>query len=462
MEVNWIMSQKKNLSRTVLALSIVLITVVVVYLGLSMDKLKEKQATPAGSITILWAQWPPADALQELAVEFTRETGIEVKIIQESWSTWQSTFFEEMAVKGKKYDMVIGDSQWLGRGADGGHYVDLTKWIQQLGVDKTMIPAAMTGYAEFPKGSGRYWAVPVEGDATGFSYRKDLFEDPEEQRAFQARYGYALKIPDTWLQLRDIAEFFYRPEKDLYGVLIFAEPRYDGITMGVDSLIWAWGGDLGDEKSYRVKGVLNSEQGIEALSFYNELNRFNNPDWVDNYLDTDSNSNQPMMQGRVAMAMGYFAIKPDLLDPSKNPHAGVTGFFANPKGPKARFSSLGGQGISLVSYTNKKELCLKFLEWFVTDAVQARWAELGGLSCNATVLNSAKFLNASPINRPFKQSIEMARDFWAVPEYPQLLSISQKYWSGYVNEGKYSARQAMDEIAEQWENIFEYAGYYKE
>lgn len=421
------------------------------------EKISETQ-----SITILWAQWPPADYLQKLSLDFTKETGIQVEIVQESWSTWQTIFFDEMAKKGLKYDMVIGDSQWLGRGAMGGHYVELTKWIKQNGVDKSMIPAAMTGYSEFPKGSGHYWAVPVEGNATGFSYRKDLFEDPLEQKNFKAKYGYELKVPETWYQFKDIAEFFYRPEKDLYGASVFAESRYDGITMGIDALIWAWGADLGDPKTYRVKGILNSDAGIEALTFYKELNKFNNPQWVHNYLDTDSNSNQPMMQGRVAMAMGYFAINPDLLDPAKNPYADVTGFFAFPKGPKARVSSLGGQGISLVSYTRKKELCLKFLTWLVRDDVQQKWAALGGLSCNKKVLNSAEFLNASPINKPFKQSIEMVKDFWAVPEYPQLLFVSQKYWSEYVNEGKHDAKEAMDKIAQSWENIFEYAGNYKE
>lgn len=445
-----------------LAVLVALIVIVAAFIGYFRPEKTPPPPPETASITILWAQWPPADYLQELSLGFTRETGIRVDIVQESWSTWQTTFFDEMAKKGTKYDMVIGDSQWLGRGAMDGHYIELTRWIKQHEVDTTMIPAAIAGYSEFPKGGGNYWAVPVEGDATGFAYRKDLFENPQEQKNFKARYGYDLKTPDTWFQLKDIAEFFYRPEKDFYGVLLFAEPRYDGITMGINSLIWAWGGDLGDYETFRVKGVLNKNEGIDALSFYKQLNAFNNPEWIHNYLDTDSNSNQPMMQGKVAMAMGYFAINPDLLDPSKNPHANVIGFFANPRGPGGKVTSLGGQGISVVSYTQKKEFCFSFLEWFVRNDVQARWADLGGLSCNRKVLNSKKFLNASPINKAFRDSIEIARDFWAVPEYPQLLSVSQKYWSGYVNEDKYTAKEAMDKVAQEWENIFEYSGYYQE
>lgn len=413
-------------------------------------------------LTILWAEWTPADMLQVLSKDFTEQTGIKVTIIQDSWSTWQKKFFDEMGRKGKAFDMVIGDSQWLGRGSKEGHYVELTPWVKKNGVDKSMTAASIAGYSEFPKQSGHYWAVPVEGDAMGFSYRKDLFNDPREKKAFKAKFGYELQVPQTWYQLRDIASFFHRPEKDLYGVLAWVEPNYDGITMGVESLIWAWGAELGNPKNYRVRGILNSDEGIQALEFYKDLNQYNNPQWRYHYLDTKLNSNIPMMEGKVAMAMGYFAINTELLDPKKNPYAEHMGFFANPNGPKARVCSLGGQGISIVSYTKKKDACFKFLEWFIQDDVQRKWAQLGGLTCNKKVLASEEFLNASPINRPFKQSIEMARDFWAVPEYPKLLAISQKYWSQFVSENKLSAKEAMDRISIEWEQVFEQAGYYKE
>lgn len=437
---------------------IVLLMVLIIASGCGSDEKTE----PVESLSILWAQWTPADLLQELTREFTQETGIHVTIVQKSWGTWQDIFFDEMAKKGQAYDMVIGDSQWLGRGSSGGHYIELTKWMKEKRVNQTMTEASITGYAEFPKGSDHLWAIPVEGDAMGFSYRKDLFEDENEKKAFKDQYGYVLTVPETWHQLRDIAQFFHRPEKNLYGVLAWVEPRYDGLTMGVDSLIWAWGADLGDHQTYRVRDILNSPEGIAALEFYKSLNQYNNPAWQDHYLDSDKSSNAPMMAGQVAMAMGYFAINTELLDPSINPYADKIGFFANPKGPVNRVCSIGGQGISVVSYSKKKDLSFKFLEWFIQEDVQQKWAALGGLSCNTNVLESQSFLTASPINRPFKESIEMAKDFWAVPEYPELLAISQKYWFEYIVKNSISAKEAMDRIALEWESVFETSGYYKE
>lgn len=435
------------------------ILAIVIFQNNNLNKIEEEEV-----LTILWAEWKPADYLQELTNDFTEETGIKINIIQDSWGTWQDLFFEEMEKKGgAKFDMVIGDSQWLGKGSQEGHYIELTKWMENNDVSGKFTDASIEGYSRFPKGSEHYWAIPVEGDAMGFSYRKDLFENPKEKEAFFSEYGYELNVPKTWNQLKDIAEFFYRPESDFYGVLIWTEPDYDGITMGIDALLWSWGSELGNIQTYEVGGILNSKEGIDALEFYKDLNQYNNPEWSSYYLDTKASSNQPMIEGKVAMSMGYFAINPELLDKEKNPnYYDKIGFFASPKGPAGQYTSLGGQGISIVSYTKKKDAALKFLEWFVRDDVQKKWGELGGLSCNKNVLYSEEFLDISPINKPFVESIEIVKDFWAVPEYADMLKISQKYWYEYVVEDKITSKEAMDNIAREWENIFEINGYYRE
>lgn len=52
----------------------------------------ERQETidPDRSITILWAKMKVTDALQELVNDFTRETGIQVNVVQEPWPTFQT------------------------------------------------------------------------------------------------------------------------------------------------------------------------------------------------------------------------------------------------------------------------------------------------------------------------------------------------------------------------------------
>lgn len=441
-----------------ITLTAVLLTASLMVFIAAGPKPEKEEEVEKGAITIFWAEWDPANYLQELSNIFTEQTGIVANVETTPWGDFQTKAFNEFAAKGDAYDLVVGDSQWLGRGATQGHYVELTDWMKKKGVDKSMAPATITAYAEYPKGSKRYWAVPVEGDADGWAYRKDKFEDPNEKAAFKKKYGYELKIPETWAQLRDIAEFFYRPDENFYGVAIYTQKDYDAITMGVENVLWAWGADLGDYKTYKVKGILNSKEGIEALEFYKKLYKFTPPDWGNAFF---MHNNQAITEGIAAMSMNYYAFFPALVNPEMSKYANVTGFFANPKGPKGRFAALGGQGASIITYSKKQSLAYKWLEWFVKPENQEKWGELGGYTCDLKTLKSEKFLNATPYNRSFMETMQMVKDFWAVPEYAELLESSQRYWSQYVTTDEITAKEAMDGIAEEWEVIFEKFGYYK-
>ncbi len=439
-----------------IVLPLVLLTVsMMIFIGAGPKGEREEDK---GFITIFWAEWDPANYLQELCNIFTEETGIVANVETTPWSDFQTKTFNEFAARGDAYDIIVGDSQWLGRGATQGHYVELTDWIKKRGVDKSMAPATITAYSEYPKGSGKYWAVPVEGDACGWSYRKDLFEDPMEKEAFRRKYGYELDIPETWAQLLDIAEFFYRPDKKSYGVAIYTQKDYDAITMGVENVLWAFGADLGDYDTYRVKGILNSPGGVEALEFYGKLYKFCPPDWGNAFFPEN---NMAITEGLAAMSMNYYAFFPALTNPEMNKYADVTGFFAMPAGPKGRYAALGGQGASIITYSKKHDLAYKWLEWFVKPENQETWGELGGYTCDLKTLNSEKFLNMTPYNRSFMETMQMVKDFWAVPEYAELLESCQRYWHESVVAGTISAKDAMDGIAEEWEVIFEKFGYYK-
>ena len=74
----------------------------------------EEAAGGVDELTILWAQWDPADYLAELVKDYEAETGITVNVVQEPWGSFPTLFNTEMAAQGTSYDMVVGDSQWIG------------------------------------------------------------------------------------------------------------------------------------------------------------------------------------------------------------------------------------------------------------------------------------------------------------------------------------------------------------
>lgn len=410
------------------------------------------------SITIAWAQWKPSDYLEELSKDFTKETGIKVIVKQIEWPNYQQKIQTEVwGGKSADYDLIVGDSQWLGRGATEGHYVDLTDW------SKTNVPWAEISekakkfYCDY---DGKTYAVPCEADAIGFAYRKDLFEDPAEKTAFQAKYKYDLAPPKTWQQFRDIAEFFTRPEKKLYGAALFyaGGGAYDGITMGFDEVLWCFGGELADPKTNVVQGVMNSPASVKALEFYTkELKKFTPPGSENFYFDQTLTA---FKTGQVAMAEDWYTFFPGLTDATANPLAAKTGFFVSPAGEKGHFISLGGQGLSISSYSKHQDDAKTFLAWFSKKENQAKWAKLGGLTSDTAVLATDDFRNAAPFNPAFAESAPLLKDFYNVPKYAELLEATQTHWNACVT-GTETPQVAMDKITEKHTQILKDSGMIK-
>ena len=406
----------------------------------------------AEELTIFWAEWDPANYLQELVNEYEAETGVKVTVETTPWSDFQTKAFTEFNAKGSSYDMIVGDSQWLGAASEAGHYVDLTQFFNENKVGDIMAPATVKYYAEYPGNSGKYWAIPAEGDAVGWSYRKDWFEDPAEMAAFKAKYGYDLAVPVDWKQLRDIAEFFNRPDEGRYGIAIYTDNSYDAMAMGFENALFSFGGELGDMTTYKVDGIINSDKAIAALDAYKELYSFTPPGWAKSFF---VENNQAITENLAAMSMNYFAFFPALLNESTNPNAKNTDFFANPAGPNGdRFAALGGQGISVVAYSEKQEESMKFLKWFIKDETQTRWAELGGYTASAKVLESPEFRNATPYNEAFYQTMFIVKDFWAVPEFAELLGQLNSRIYPHIVGGEGTSKEVLDALAADWTATF--------
>jgi len=420
-------------------------------------------AAPAvKELTILWAQWDPADYLQQLCKEYEKATGVKVNVVQEPWSSYADRYFTAMAAKGTEWDMVIGDSQWLGTTVTAGQYVDLTKFMVDNKLVETVTPATLKYYGEYPAGSKKYYAYPTEGDALGYAYRKDLFDDPAEKAAFKAKYGYNLAVPKTYKQFYDAAEFFTRPEKGLYGCAVYTQKDYDAITMGFQATLFSYGSDWADEKN-RVIGVVNSARAVEAVKMYHDLYQNFSPPGLSNAFFPEMND--AFTSGKAAMIFNYFAFLPALANKGTNPdYYDKVGFFVNPAGPYGhRFASLGGQGTSIIAYISKERQAasLDFLKWFAQDKTQMRWAELGGYTCNVKALKSDAFLKGQVYNPAFAETMTFVKDFWNIPIYGELLQVAQKYLHKYIVEGVGTAKECMDGMAKEQDKILRDNGFIK-
>jgi len=308
-------------------------------------------------LTLCWAAWDPANALVQLDKDFTAQSGINMKYEFVPWTSYADRFINELNSHGKLCDLIIGDSQWIGGSAENGHYVKLNDFFDKNHISMNdFMPATVLGYSEWPKNTPNYWALPAMADAVGWTYRKDWFAKPELRAEFKKKYGRELEPPKTWDQLKDIAEFFQNRTidgKKVYGAYIFTERGSEGITMGVTNAMYDWGFEYNNpKKPYDMQGFVNSKDAVKGLEFYKALYKCCTAPGMTNAYMTEGLD--AFKSGQVAMQMNWFAFFPGLY---KDPNVGGAkiGFFPNPS-EKQHWTQLGGQGISVVSYSEHRDV----------------------------------------------------------------------------------------------------------
>ena len=416
----------------------------------------------AASLTLCWAAWDPANALVELSKDFTKESGIDMKFEFVPWTSYADRFLNELNSHGKLCDLIIGDSQWIGGSAENGHYVKLNDFFDKNGIKMSdFVDATVVGYSEWPKNTPNYWSLPAFGDVVGWTYRKDWFSKPELQKEFKDKYGWDLAPPKTYDELKQIAEFFQGREidgKKVYGAAIYTERGSEGITMGVTNVLYDYGFEYQNpKKPYDMEGFVNSPGAVKGLELYKALYKCCTPPGASNmYMGEAADA---FKSGQVALQMNFAFTWPGLYKDEKVGGDKI-GFFPNPEGPKGHFAQLGGQGISVVSYSDHQDAAFQYIKWFAQPDVQKKWWVLGGYSCLKAVVNDPGFAASQPYAQAFLDSMSIVKDFWAEPSYASLLQAAQKRFHDYVVAGQGTAKDALDGLVEDWTQVFDDEGKY--
>ena len=420
-------------------------------------------AAQAEDLTLCWAAWDPANALIELSKDYEALSGNKMSFEFVPWTNFTDRMLNELNSGGKLCDLMIGDSQWIGGAAENGQFIKLNDFFDANGISMdAFIPATVTGYSEWPKGTPNYWSLPAFGDVVGWTYRRDWFARPELQAEFKAKYGRDLGVPATYAELKEIAEFFQGRDidgKTVYGASIYTERGSEGITMGAMNTLYGFGFQYDNpEKPYDMEGFVNSANAVAGLEFYKSLYDCCVPPGSSNsYMGEGVDAYK---SGQVAMQMNFAFTWPGFhTDAAVG--GDVTGYFANPAGPNGdRYAQLGGQGISVVAASDKQDAALTYIKWFATPEVQAKWWTLGGYSALRAVVEDPGFATSQPYAQTFLDSMAIVKDFWAEPSYASLLQSSQKYFHDYVVAGNGTAKEALDGMATEWKATFEEEGKY--
>ena len=391
-------------------------------------------------LVVIWNAGTCPTAFLNIAKEYTKETGIAMKGAFVPYGPqWHDKIASEFAAKGSGFDIAVWDSQSVAEFAGAGHCVLLNERIEKsnlISLDEYE-QTALVRYGEYPDNSGKIWALPINQDALGLMYRKDLFENPAEKKAFKAKYGYELAVPDTYQQARDIAEFFTRPDEGLYGWAQYGGREYDFATSSSNCFLWSFGGELWNPQTNEIDGYLNSAASIDGLKFYIDMFKYAPPGGTNWGFDE---INSAFQQGKVAMAMQWYFFFGSNADPNVSKVAHATAFENLPgaigrDGKFRRQFSLGGQGMGINIYSK----CVEE-------------------SARKDVLTNPDWYKLNSWNKQFSKAMQYTNDYWHIPEYIILLDILQEEVTNAISKKK-TVEQALNDCVQRQERTLKRAGY---
>jgi len=398
------------------------------------------------TVHINWYKSPLADQLQLLANTYAQEhPGIAIAIDEVPQSQWYSNNFGQFARHKTNFAAMVMASQWLGEAVTKGYVRELSGWLQRNVNIQDFYPFLLAAYSQYPQrlagqtGSlsparGHFWGIPWQGDAMGFAYRKDLFADPANQRAFQARYHHPLAVPQSMDEIVEIADFFTHPAQRRYGIALYQQADGGAAAESFNAWCWNYGGDLWDAGNGQVPGVVNGPRCVHALALLDHLTLADSPPSMRQ--GGSAEAVQAMSGGSVAMLQGWWGGMSGLFDParsslgqSQSQIGQRLGFFNLPgetyQGSTSRWTPLGGDGLAISAYAPAADQAavLDFARWFLTPEVQTLWYQAGGGTVSKSVLSSQDFQGAEPWYPLVGESYTLIKDFWNIPEFSRMLPV---------------------------------------
>jgi multiple sugar transport system substrate-binding protein len=418
-----------------------------------------------------------ASALQAAAKTWTEKTCGQVKVIEFPFGELYPKYVTALQAGEKSFDIMTFPPAWT---------PDLAPFLQEM-------PAAMRqtdawkdihpNYRErLMVWDGKTMTQSIDGDLHNLSYRIDLFEDPKEKEAFKKKYGYDLAVPATWKQYYDIAEFFTRPDKGLYGTV---EPFRRG-----GQQFWFF--------FTHAATYANSPNDPGAMFFNPETMdaEVNNPGWVkalEDYVRSVKYSpagalnygygdvNTAFAGGQAAMALGWGDTGVIAGDKKQSKIAGNVGSAMAPasdqiynaktkawdkfdKPVPTPFMAFGGWQAGINANGDHKDAAWNYIEWVSNPENSGKAVVTGGSGVNPyrfshmsdlkpweTIFTEreAKEYLASQLDSLNAKNVAYDMRLPGYFSYTEILEIEL----GKALNGDETPQQALDSVAQQWNKL---------
>jgi multiple sugar transport system substrate-binding protein len=355
--------------------------------------------TDATRIPITWSTIAGfyTDAMTSIITDFEAKECVKVTVVGiDNSQLYDKQIIEAVGNTGA-YDVYTIETAEKAGFAENGYILPLDDYIKANQTSYMDIAPILRDITTVYK--GHVWGMPYYTYTEGNFYRKDIFDDPTEQAAFKAKYGYDLKEPGgdtTWAQMEDYAKFFDRKAGDMLKGVKLTKPFYGIGLMAGDfqeiqdelygMILWKETDPSNLLLANDGTITVNDPASLWALDFYvNHLLPYADPNSVNVTYDGVMNM---MEDCDIAMTANFFLDQwPNAVKTEKNCPGAKMGIG---EGIQKKVY-MGAFLMGVASDSKNPKQAMDFVAYVAGKEAQTKFAKAGGATTLMSVLQDPQF-----------------------------------------------------------------------
>jgi len=365
---------------------------------------------------------PFESALAKLWASFCQETGcaLPVEMVPMDLHALYASLLTDKGLLNGRWDVAHINTDWLPEAANTGALENLTPYIQQH-------PPA-----DFPQGwspsllgmqqyEGAVLGLPFHDGPECLIYRKDLFDSPEEQAAFQRQHGRPLRVPETWEEFQTVARFFQQPAENLYGFVAAGYPDGHNTVFDFCLHLWTRGGQLVDAQG-RVR--IDSPAAIDGLTFYRQLLRDQAAVHPHTMQYESVAAGQAFARGEAALMVNWFGFAAVCDVTADCPVRGRVDIARIPHGAQGQSASLNVYWLYAIGAGSRhKALAYDFIRYATSAANDKLLTLEGGIGCRLSTWHDPEINALVPYYHKLEMLHQQAQSLPPKANWAQLAGI---------------------------------------
>ena len=210
--------------------------------------------------------------------------------------------------------------------------------------------------------AGKAWSTEADGRIDAVCNKIDYFILYCNKDIFAAK---GVALPKTYDDIVAAAQKLHDPAKNIFGFA--GRGLKNANTILWTSMLLGWDMDAIDSK---LNLNTTSAEAVESAKMYQNLQKNYAPPGVAGFNWNECQS--AFAQGQLAMWWDGLGFATPLEDPKTSKVVGKIAYVVTPKGPKAQWAGMTGDGMGVSSFSKKKGAAWYYCMWASNKQMQAR------------------------------------------------------------------------------------------